>query len=219
MASVIVVEDHDLVRLALHTLIDPEDDISIVAEASTIESGRVAMERHRPDVLVLDLQLPDGDGLELCRLAAELGVRCLVLTAYVAEELLLDAMRAGAAGYLLKHDRPEDILNAVRTVAAGGALFSAPATAKLLAAIAAGGSTDDPLADLTDRERELLSLLGEGLSNRQIAERMYLGERTVKNYVSRLLRKLDMDRRAEAAAFAARLETERELRRFSGVAR
>ncbi len=214
IARVVIVEDHDLVRLALRTLIEPEPDLEVVAEAATVADGMEAMRRHRPDVVVIDMQLPDGDGLGLCREAAALGARPLVLTAFVAEELLIDAMRAGAVGYLLKHDRPEDILNAVRAVAAGSALFSAPATATLLAMIAGGGPADDPLAELTERERELLSLLGEGLSNRQIAERMFLGERTVKNYVSKLLRKLDMDRRAEAAAYASRIKTEKELRRF-----
>ncbi len=213
--GVLVVDDHHLVRLALHTLLDAESDLHIVGEAASLAAARSLLDRVTPDVLLLDVDLPDGDGLDLCKVAAERGVKTLVLTAYDGEELLVDAMRAGAAGYVLKQDPAESVLTALRTVGAGGAHFSTAATPQMLAMIASGGTPEDPLAHLTDRERSLLELLGEGLSNRQIAERLFLGERTVKNYVSRLLRKLDLDRRAEAAVFAARLEAQREMRRYS----
>ena len=213
--GVMVVDDHHLVRLALHTLLGAEPDLHIVGEAASLAAARPLLDRVTPDVLLLDVHLPDGDGLELCRTATRRGVKTLVLTAYDGEELLVDSMRAGAAGYVLKQDPAESVLTALRTVGAGGAHFSTAATPQMLAMIANGGTPEDPLAHLTDRERSLLELLGEGLSNRQIAERLFLGERTVKNYVSRLLRKLDLDRRAEAAVFAARLEAQREMRRYS----
>ncbi len=213
--AVVIVDDHDLVRLALHTLIDPETDLTIVGEAASLAAARSLLDRVTPDVLLLDVHLPDGDGLELCQSAVDRGVKTLVLTAYDGEELLVEAMRAGASGYVLKQDPAESVLVALRTVGAGGAHFSTAATPQMLAMIAGGGTPEDPLAHLTDRERSLLELLGEGLSNRQIAERLFLGERTIKNYVSRLLRKLDLDRRAEAAVFAARLEAQREMRRYS----
>lgn len=213
--GVAVVDDHDLVRVALHTLLAGEDDLEIVGEAASLSAGRSLLERVEADVVLLDVHLPDGDGLELCREAVEKDVRVLVLTAYDGDELLVEAMRSGAAGYVLKQDPADSIITALRTVARGGAHFSTAATPHMLAMIAGGGPPAGPLDDLTDRERTLLDLLGEGLSNRQIAERMFLGERTVKNYVSRLLRKLDLDRRAEAAVFAARLQAERDARRYS----
>lgn len=216
---VVIVDDHDLVRVALHTLISGEPDLMIAGEAGSLAAAEPLLERVKPDLLLLDVHLPDGDGLELCAKATELGIKTIILTAYSGEELLIDTMRAGAAGYVLKQDPAESVLVAMRTVGSGGAHFSTAATPQMLAMIATGGQPADPLAHLTDRERDLLDLLGEGLSNRQIAERMFLGERTVKNYVSRLLRKLDLDRRSEAAVFAARLETQREMRRFSVAAR
>jgi len=213
--GVVVVDDHHLVRFALHTLLDAEPDLHIVGEAASLAAARSLLERVTPDVLLLDVHLPDGDGLELCEAATKRGIKTLILTAYDGEELLIDAMRAGAAGYVLKQDPADAVLTALRTVGAGGAHFSTAATPQMLAMIANGGTPEDPLAHLTDRERSLLDLLGEGLSNRQIAERLFLGERTVKNYVSRLLRKLDLDRRAEAAVLSARLEAQREMRRYS----
>lgn len=213
--TVVVVDDHHLVRVAVHTLVEAETDLAIIGEAGSLAEARALLAHTEPDVLLLDVHLPDGDGLELCREAAARGVTVLVLTAYAGEELLIEAMRSGASGYILKQDRAEEILAAIRTVSNGGAHFSGAATPQMLAVIATGGVIDDPLAHLTERERELLDLLGEGLSNRQIAERLFLGERTVKNYVSRLLRKLDMDRRAEAAVFSARLDVQRKMRRYS----
>ena len=214
---VLVVDDHHLVRLAVETLLADEPDLEIVAQADSLKQAAAAIRATDPDLILLDIHLPDGDGLELCRAASAGGVSVLILTAYAGEELIVEAMQAGASGYVLKQDPAGEIVNALRTVGTGGAHFSGAATPQMMAMIAGGGLPEDPLAHLSDRERELLDLLGEGLSNRQIADRLYLGERTVKNYVSRLLRKLDLDRRAEAAVFAARLETERQMRRYAVV--
>ena len=216
---VLVVDDHHLVRLAVETLLADEPDLEIVAEADSLKQAATALRAVEPDVILLDIHLPDGDGLELCRAASSAGIKVLVLTAYAGEELIVEAMQAGASGYVLKQDRAEEIVTALRTVGTGGAHFSGAATPQMMAMIATGGLPEDPLAHLSDRERELLDLLGEGLSNRQIADRLYLGERTVKNYVSRLLRKLDLDRRAEAAVFAAKLDAERQMRRYAVVPR
>ena len=213
----LVVEDHELVRFAIRTLLAGEPGFEIVDEVATVAAARDALAVHRPDIVVLDVHLPDGDGLELCPVATENGTAALVLTAYAGETLIGEAMQAGASGYVLKHDPASEILTALHNVAVGGAHFSGGATPQMMAMIASGGMPEDPLAHLSTRERELLGLLGEGLSNRQIAERLYLGERTVKNYVSRLLRKLELDRRAEAAAYAAKLDSERQLRRFAMV--
>lgn len=214
---VLVVDDHHLVRLAVKTLLADEPDLEIVAEADSLKQAANAIRSVDPDVILLDVHLPDGDGLELCRVASAGGIKVLILTAYAGEELIVEAMQAGASGYVLKQDRAEEIVTALRTVGKGGAHFSGAATPQMMAMIATGGVREDPLAHLTDRERELLDLLGEGLSNRQIADRLYLGERTVKNYVSRLLRKLDLDRRAEAAVLAAKLDAERQMRRYAVV--
>ncbi len=216
---VLVVDDHHLVRLAVETLLADEPDLEIVAQADSLKQAAAALRATDPDLILLDIHLPDGDGLELCRAASAGGVSVLILTAYAGEELIVEAMQAGASGYVLKQDPAGEIVNALRTVGTGGAHFSGAATPQMMAMIAGGGLPEDPLAHLSDRERELLDLLGEGLSNRQIADRLYLGERTVKNYVSRLLRKLDLDRRAEAAVFAAKLEAERQMRRYAVVPR
>lgn len=219
VTRVLVVDDHHLVRFAVETLLDNEPDLEVVAQADSLKQAAGALQATDPDLILLDIHLPDGDGLELCRAASAGGYRVLILTAYAGEELIVEAMQAGASGYVLKQDPAGEIVNALRTVGTGGAHFSGAATPQMMAMIAGGGLPEDPLAHLSERERELLDLLGEGLSNRQIADRLYLGERTVKNYVSRLLRKLDLDRRAEAAVFAARLETERQMRRYAVVPR
>ena len=215
VTRVLIVDDHHLVRLAIETLLATEPELAIVAQADSLERGGAAIAATSPDVVLLDVHLPDGDGLDLCRFAVERGIKVLILTAYAGEELIVEAMQAGASGYVLKQDPADEIVTALRTVGSGGAHFSGAATPQMLAMIATGGLPEDPLAHLSDRERDLLALLGEGLSNRQIAERLYLGERTVKNYVSRLLRKLDLDRRAEAAVFAAKLDAQRQMRRYS----
>ena len=214
---VVIVDDHHLVRVALKTLLIDVPELAVVAEADSVESGRRALVDHKPDVLVLDMHLPDGDGLLLCKDAAEASIPTAILTAFSGDELVTSAMMAGASGYLLKQDDPNEILTGVRTVAEGGAHFSTKVTPSLMSIVSGDAEFDDPYDGLTKRERELIELLGEGLSNRQIAERLFLGERTIKNYVSRLLRKLDMERRTEAAVFASKVATERRIRRYSVV--
>jgi DNA-binding NarL/FixJ family response regulator len=161
----------------------------------------------RPDVAVLDVRLPDGDGVTVCRdLRSQLpDLACLMLTSFADDEALFDAIMAGAAGYVLKQVRGADILGAVRTVAAGGSLLDPRTTARVMERLRTQTTATDPLAGLTDQERKILDLIGEGLTNRQIGERMFLAEKTVKNYVSNLLAKLGMERRTQAAAFVARL--------------
>jgi len=161
----------------------------------------------RPDVAVLDVRLPDGDGVSVCRdLRSELpDLACLMLTSFADDEALFDAIMAGAAGYVLKQVRGSDILGAVRTIAAGGSLLDPRTTARVMERLRNQDSKDDPLAGLSEQERRILDLIGEGLTNRQIGERMFLAEKTVKNYVSNLLAKLGMQRRTQAAAFVARL--------------
>jgi len=210
-----VVDDHHLVRVALRTLLDDIPELAVVAEADSVGSGRRALVDHRPDLLVLDMHLPDGDGLLLCKEAVAESIPTVILTAFTGDELITSAMKAGASGYLLKQDEPSEIITGIRTVADGGAHFSTQATPSLMSIISGDAELNDPYEGLTSREKELIELLGEGLSNRQIAERLFLGERTVKNYVSRLLRKLDMERRTEAAVFASRVATERRIRRYS----
>lgn len=213
----VVVDDHHLVRVALRTLLDDMPDLAVVAEADSVGSGRRALADHRPDLLVLDMHLPDGDGLTLCQEAVDKSIPTVILTAFEGDELIASAMMAGAAGYLLKQDDPNEILAGIRTVAQGGAHFSTKAASSLMSIISGDVETNDPYEGLTNRERELIELLGQGLSNRQIAEKLFLGERTIKNYVSRLLRKLDMERRTEAAVFASRVATERRIRRYSAT--
>lgn len=214
-ARVLVVDDQHLVRFAIETLLADEPGLEVVGQADSLQTGLAALTATRPNVVLLDVNFPDGDGLELCRIASAAGVRVLILTAYTGEELIVESIQAGASGYILKQDPTSEVVTALRTVGAGGAHFSRAATPQMMAMIATGGLPEDPLAHLTDRERELLNLLGEGLSNRQIAERLYLAERTVKNYVSRLLRKLDLERRAEAAVYVAKLDAQRQMRRYS----
>src|SRR4051794_22155172 len=162
----------------------------------------------RPDVAVLDVRLPDGDGVTVCReLRSKLpDLPCLMLTSFADDEALFDAIMAGASGYVLKQVRGVDILGAVRTVAAGGSLLDSGTTARVMARLRDQATASDPLKELTDQERRVLELIGEGLTNRQIGERMFLAEKTVKNYVRSLLAKLGTERRTPAAACALRLE-------------
>jgi two-component system, NarL family, response regulator DevR len=204
---VLLVDDHEVVRRGLRDLLDDEPDIDVVAEAGTIAEAVTRAQATRPDVAVVDMRLPDGDGATLCRrLRAADGPRCLVLTAFDDEPALIAAIEAGASGYLLKQVRGQDLVTAVREVAAGRSLLDATTTARVLDRMRRGA---DPLDALTERERAVLELIGEGLSNREIAQRLFLAEKTVKNYVSNMLAKLGMQRRAEAAAYAARLDERR----------
>jgi DNA-binding NarL/FixJ family response regulator len=202
---VLLVDDHEVVRRGVRDLLDGERDIDVVAEAGTVAEALTVAARRKPDVAVVDIRLPDGDGVALCRRlrATGDGPRCLVLTAFDDERVVLDAIDAGVSGYLLKQVRGQDLVTAVREVAAGRSLLDPVTTARVLDRMRAHDEADE-LANLTDRERKVLELLGEGLTNRQIAEHLFLAEKTVKNYVTSVLAKLGMRRRTQAVAWVAR---------------
>ncbi|WP_170210226.1 response regulator [Saccharopolyspora antimicrobica] len=205
--SVLLVDDHEVVRRGLRDLLDTEEDVTIVAEAGGVGEALVRAQATVPDVAVIDMRLPDGDGLELCRRLRELPEPpyCLVLTAFDDEAALVGAINAGASGYLLKQVRGQDLVNAVREVAAGRSLLDPVTTGRVLARLRQSSNPEqDELASLTERERRVLELIGEGLTNRQIAEQLFLAEKTVKNYVTSVLAKLGMERRTQAAAWVAR---------------
>ena len=203
---VFLLDDHELVRRGLTELLGDEADLEVVGEAGTAAEAVVRVPALRPDVAVLDVRLPDGSGVEVCReLRARVpGLRCLMLTSYADDEALFAAILAGASGYVLKEIRGGDLVDAVRTVAAGGSLLDAAATARVLQRLRQGEPEDPRTAGLTEQERKVLELIGEGLTNRQIGERLFLAEKTVKNYVSSVLAKLGMERRTQAAAYVAR---------------
>ncbi|WP_032916570.1 response regulator transcription factor [Streptomyces rimosus] len=207
--SVFLLDDHEVVRRGVHDLLDAEPDLTVVGEANTAEQALVRVPALRPQVAILDVRLPDGDGVSVCR---ELRSRmpdlvCLMLTSFDDEEALLDAIMAGAAGYVLKQITGTDLVNAVRTVASGQSLLDAGATARVMARLRGETERAEPRADglsgLSEREREILALVGEGLTNREIGKRLYLAEKTVKNNISRLLAKLGVERRVQAAVIAA----------------
>jgi len=202
---VALVDDHEVVRRGLRDLLDGEPGIEVVAEAGGVEEALARVGATSPDVVVVDVRLPDGDGVALCRALRQLdpAPRCLVLTAFDDERALVEAIMAGASGYLLKQVRGQDLVDAVREVAAGRSLLDPVTTAHVLDRMRESAKTDE-LAGLTERERSVLELMGEGLTNRQIAERLFLAEKTVKNYVTSVLAKLGMERRTQAIAWIAR---------------
>jgi len=206
---VFLLDDHEVVRRGVRDLLESEGDIAVVGEASTAAEALARVPAVRPDVAVLDVRLPDGDGVTVCReLRDQLpDLACLMLTSFADDEALFDAIMAGAAGYVLKQVRGADILGAVRTVASGGSLLDPRTTARVMERLRQQAETSDPLAGLSDQQRKILDLIGEGLTNRQIGERLFLAEKTVKNHVSRLLDKLGMERRTQAAAYVARLQS------------
>jgi DNA-binding NarL/FixJ family response regulator len=212
---VFLLDDHEVVRAGLRELLEASGDFSVVGEASTAEEALRRVPALRPDVAVLDVRLPDGNGVEVCRelrsRMPELG--CLMLTSFSDDEALFDSIMAGAAGYVLKQLRGTEIVDAVRRVAEGQSLLDPAITATVLDRIRHGDDSDELLDRLTDQERRVLDLIGEGLTNRQIATRLFLAEKTVKNYVSNLLAKMGMSRRTEAAAYIARTG-ERARRRY-----
>lgn len=190
-----------------------EDDIEVVGEAGTAADALTRIPATRPDVAILDVRLADGSGVEVCReiRARDDSVKCLMLTSFADDEALFDAIMAGASGYVLKAIRGNELLAAVRDVAAGKSLLDPVATARVLERLRTGGARqDDRLDRLTDQERRILDLIGEGLTNRAIGERLHLAEKTIKNYVSSLLSKLGMERRAQAAAYVARRQVEQQ---------
>jgi two-component system response regulator DevR len=211
---VALLDDHEVVRAGLRELIEAEDDLEVVGEMGTAAEAITRIPALRPDVAVLDVRLPDGDGVEVCRevRSRHPEVACLMLTSYVDDEALFDAVMAGAAGFLLKEIRAADIVGAIRTVAGGGSLLDPKATQRVLDRIRNGDKDDQRLSVLTERERTIFDLIGEGLTNRQIADRVHLAEKTVKNYVSNILMKMGMERRTQAAAYSARLDERRNRR-------
>jgi DNA-binding NarL/FixJ family response regulator len=208
--QVFFLDDHEVVRRGLVDLVSMEPDMEVVGEASTAAEALQRIPAVTPDVAVLDVRLPDGTGVEVCReIRSQLpGVQCLMLTSYADDEALFDAIMAGASGYVLKDIKGNDLVDAIRTVASGRSLLDPATTQRVMERLRAPRETDDRLAALTDQERRILDLIGDGLTNRQIGEHMFLAEKTVKNYVSSLLAKLGMERRTQAAAFVARRQAE-----------
>jgi len=207
---VFLLDDHEIVRRGLRDLLEAEDDLEVVGEASTAEQALGRIPATRPDVAVLDVRLPDGNGIEVCReiRSRHPEVRCLMLTSFADDEALFAAIMAGASGYVLKQVRGTDLVDAVRRVGRGESLLDPTLTGKVLERLRTKPEQDE-LAGLTEQERRILELIADGMTNRQIAEEIYLAEKTVKNYVSNLLAKLGMSRRSEAAAYAARLSERR----------
>jgi two-component system, NarL family, response regulator DevR len=208
---VFLLDDHEIVRRGLRELLEASGDFDVVGEASTAEEALSRIPATRPEVAVLDVRLPDGDGVEVCRevRSKHPEIACLMLTSFADDEALFDAIMAGAAGYLLKQVRGTDLIDAIRSVASGQSLLDPALTQRVLERIRTGAVEDERISQLTEQETKIFELIGEGLTNRQIAERVHLAEKTVKNYVSNLLMKLGMERRTEAAAFAARLDERR----------
>ena len=205
--SVFLLDDHEIVRRGVRDLLETQPDITVVGEAGTAESALALIPGLSPDVAVLDVRLPDGNGISVCReirsRAPQVG--CLMLTSFGDDEALLDAIMAGAAGYVLKQIRGTDLIGAIRTVAAGQSLIDHKAASRVMERMREQAQGADPLAALTDPERKILELIGQGLTNRQIGERLFLAEKTVKNYVSGLFAKLGLERRTQAAAYAVRV--------------
>jgi two-component system response regulator DevR len=205
--TVFLLDDHEIVRRGVKELLEAEPDIVVVGEGSTAAEALARVPALRPQVAVLDVRLPDGDGVSVCRdLRSQLPeLACLMLTSFADDDALYNAILAGAAGYVLKQIKGSDLVNAVRTIAGGGSLLDVKTTARIMQRLrddAADREKADPFAALTNQERRILDLIGEGLTNRQIGERMFLAEKTVKNYVSSLLAKLGLERRTQAAILA-----------------
>lgn len=211
MVKVFLVDDHEVVRRGLVDLLGADPELDVVGEAGSVAEAMARVPAARPDVAVLDVRLPDGNGIELCRdlLSRMPDLRCLILTSYTSDEAMLDAILAGASGYVVKDIKGMELARAVKDVGAGRSLLDNRAAAALMAKLRGAAEKQDPLSGLTDQERTLLGLLSEGLTNKQIADRMFLAEKTVKNYVSRLLAKLGMERRTQAAVFATELKCSR----------
>ncbi|WP_067708161.1 response regulator [Nocardia yamanashiensis] len=209
MIKVFLVDDHEIVRRGLIDLLEGDPELTVVGEAGDVAQALARIPALRPDVAVLDVRLPDGNGIELCReLLSRLDdLRCLILTSFTDEQAMMDAILAGASGYVVKDIKGMELAKAIKEIGAGRSLLDNRAAAALMERLRRSTEPDGPLAMLTDQERKLLDLLGEGLTNRQIAERMFLAEKTVKNYVSRLLAKLGMERRTQAAVLASRLRS------------
>jgi DNA-binding NarL/FixJ family response regulator len=204
--SVFLVDDHEIFRRGIRDLLAHEPDIDVIGEAETASAALARIPALRPDVAVLDVRLPDGDGISICReiCSARPETACLMLTGYGDDEALLGAIMAGAAGYVSKQTCGTDLVSALRKVASGLSILDPQASGQVMARLRQRTISVDPVAALSDQEKRVLELISEGLTNRQIAARMFLAEKTVKNYVSSLLTKLGMQRRTQAVAFAVR---------------
>ena len=206
--GVFLLDDHEVVRSGLRALVGASGDIEVVGEAGTVADALARIPATKPDVALLDVRLPDGSGVEVCREVRSHNpeIACVMLTSYADDEALIASIMAGAAGYVLKQVGSLDLLDTIRRAGAGQSLLDPALTERVLARLREGPQVDPRLASLTPQERRILDLIAEGYSNRQIAETMFLAEKTVKNYVSNLLSKLGMVRRTQAATFAARLD-------------
>ncbi len=207
MIRVYLLDDHEVVRRGLRDMLEAEGDIEVVGESGSAVEATHRIPALKPDVAVLDGRLPDGSGVDVCRevRSVDPGIRALILTSYEDDEALFAAIMAGAAGYVLKQIRGTDLVDGIRRVAAGQSLLDPAVTARVLDRIRNGPEQPAELRDLTEQERKILLLVAEGLTNREIAGRMFLAEKTVKNYVSSLLSKLGLERRTQAAVLAAKL--------------
>lgn len=210
--KVLLVDDHEVVRGGIKALLDAQDDMVVVGEAGTAEEGIRRVGYDEPDVVVLDVRLPDRSGVEACRDIRERfpDVKVLMLTSFADEEALMSAIMAGASGYVLKRVKSTDLVGDIRKVGAGESLLDSDMTEKLFDRLRNGSKEDPLLGRLSKQERTIVGHIANGLTNKQIAEEMFLAEKTVKNYVSNLLTKMGMSRRSEAAAYVARLEAEHE---------
>jgi two-component system response regulator DevR len=206
--GVFLLDDHEVVRTGLRALLEASDEITVVGEAATVADALERIPATHPNVAILDVRLPDGSGIEVCREIRSRSpeVACLMLTSYADDEALFAAIMAGAAGYVLKQVGSAHLVDAVRRAGSGQSLLDPGVTARVLERLREGPKIDPALASLTPQERRILDLIADGQTNRQIAEAMFLAEKTVKNYVSNLLSKLGMERRTQAATYAARLE-------------
>ncbi len=206
--KVFLLDDHEVVRRGLREMLEAEPDIDVVGESGSAAEATRRIPALRPDVAVLDARLPDGSGIDVCRdiRSVDPSVQALILTSYDEDQALFSAIMAGASGYVLKDIRGTDLVDGIRRVAAGQSLLDPAVTARVLERLRSGPEEDPRLKDLTDQERRILEHIAEGKTNRQIGEEMYLAEKTVKNYVSSLLAKLGMQRRTQAAVFAATLK-------------
>jgi two-component system, NarL family, response regulator DevR len=213
MVRIFLVDDHEIVRRGIAELVEFEPDLEVVGEAGSVAEAMARIPYCQVDVAVLDLRLPDGNGVELCRelRSQQPELNCLVLTSYADDEALFNAIMAGASGFLLKQVLGNDLANTLRTVGTGGSLFDPSATTALLARIRQDRERRDPVGELTEPERAVLDLIGTGLTNRQIADQLLLAEKTVKNHVSHLLAKLGMRRRTQAAVLSAQLQKQTPL--------
>jgi two-component system response regulator DevR len=204
---VFLLDDHEVVRRGVRDMLESAADLVVVGEASTAAEALAAVPALLPDVAVLDVRLPDSDGITVCReLRSHLpNLVCLMLTSFADDEALFEAIMAGASGYVLKQIRGDDLVHAIRTVAAGHSMLDADTTAQVMERLRTGARKEESLSSLTEQERRILDLIGEGLTNRQIGERLFLAEKTVKNYVSNLLAKLGMQRRTQAAVMVSKV--------------